>query len=493
MKITSCFILFLLSTVSCVNKNSEQWWPQFRGPNGSGVASKNARPPVEFEDNNLVWKIDLPIGFSSPVVWDDKIFITGSVEDKKELLTICLNRKNGKVLWQKSVFPDTLEKHHSISNPATNTVTTDGERIIAYFGSSGLICYDMAGEMQWEYSKSAVKYTYGNGTSPVITGDKLILIDDEGKERYLLALDKISGKEIWKTAFQIDTLHGYQGGHATPCIYKDIIIVHKIGGVAAYSIEDGSYLWGYKMLTEAAGSPVMAGNKVLVNCWYNLGDEAERQKWLDYEELLKKYDSNKNGAINKSELPNELMIFQRPEIKDIEKTSISFKDIFEGIDGNEDREINRNEWLALTEELSFYIKPSGLISINSESRGELTDSAILWSVMKNTSEVPSPLYYQERVYMIKDGGFITCINPETGNILYQDRIGSTGGYFASPVAANGLIYLFGYNGKLTIVKAGDVLRIIARHDFKDNIAATPAIIGNSIYIRTKTGLLAYSD
>lgn len=492
MRITVIILTMLFIFSSCNNSKKELWWPQFRGPEGSGVASGKARPPVEFGDKNLVWSTDLPEGFSSPVVWADKIFLTGSIEDKNELITICLNRNDGKILWKQSIFPDTLEKHHSISNPAANTVATDGERVITYFASCGLICYNMAGELLWKYSKPPAKYTYGNGTSPVISGDKIILIDDEGEERYLLALDKTSGKEIWNTGFVIDTVYGYQGGHATPCIYKDMIIVHQIGGVAAYSINDGSYLWSYKMLTEAASSPVMAGNKVIVACWYNLGDEAERPKWPDFDELLQRYDSGKNGEISKSELPDELMVFQRSEIRDIERTSVSVKDIFEGIDVNSDLEIDRKEWEAVTEELKGYFKPSGLISINSESRGELTDSSILWSVMKNTSEVPSPVYYQERVYMIKDGGIITCINPETGNILYQDRIGSTGGYFASPVAANGLLFLFGYNGKLTIIKAGDELKIVARHDFRDNIAATPAIIGNSIYIRTKTKLLAYS-
>jgi outer membrane protein assembly factor BamB len=108
------------------------------------------------------------------------------------------------------------------------------------------------------------------------------------------------------------------------------------------------------------------------------------------------------------------------------------------------------------------------------------------------SEVPSPIYYRKRAYMIKDGGFITCLNPETGNVLFQSRIGNPGPYLASPVAANGLLYIFGYNGKLKILKAGDELNIVGEHDFKDKIGASPAIIGNTIYIRTNSGLLAYS-
>jgi outer membrane protein assembly factor BamB len=224
-----------------------------------------------------------------------------------------------------------------------------------------------------------------------------------------------------------------------------------------------------------------------------MGDDAERQKWLNYDELLLKYDSDKNGEISKTELPDDFMLFSRPEIRDIKRANVPFKEYFEDIDENADHEINRKEWDDVTDEMKPYIKSSGLISINPESRGQLTDSSILWSVTKNTAEVPSPIYYRGRVYMIKDGGFITCIDPGTGKIIYQTRIGNPGAYFATPVAANGIIYLFGYTGKLTMIKAGDELKIIGQHDFKDNIAATPAIIRNSIYIRTKTGLLAYSN
>jgi outer membrane protein assembly factor BamB len=487
-------ILFsiLLLVSSCANNKYEQWWPQFRGPEGSGVASKDARPPVKFEDKNLKWETSLPLGFSSPVIWDNKIFLTGFVEDKKELITICLNRNDGIILWQKSIIPDTLEKSHSVSNPAQTTVVTDGERVITYFGSCGLICYDMEGEVQWKYPKPSVKFIYGNASSPIITGDKMILIDDEGSDRYLLAIDKTTGKEIWKTDFQLDTLIGW-AGNATPIIYQDNIIVHRVGEVAAYSISDGSYIWGYKILTEASSSPIVAGNRILVNCWYNLSDETERPRLPDYVELLQKYDSNNNGTISKPELPDNLMVYQRPEISDIEKTSASVKSFFAGLDENGDKEIDRKEWNAILDLLGNFYKPSGLIAINPNSRGQLPDSAIQWRITKNISEVPTPIYYRGRAYMIKDGGIITCINPGTGAILYQTRIGNPGACLASPVAANGLLYIFGYNGKLKILKAGDKINIVGEHDFKESIAASPAIIGRTIYIRTRSKLMAYSD
>jgi len=485
-------LLFIFLVTSCGTKKEAQWWPQFHGPESSGVAAEKAKPPVSFDDKNLLWESDLPAGFSSPVIWDNKIFLTGFIEDRKELTTLCLNRIDGKILWQHSFTPDTLEKYHSISNPAQSTPATDGERVVTYFGSCGLICYDMDGKLNWKYAKPVAKFMYGNAASPVITGDRVILLDDEGKERYLLAIDKFTGREIWKKDFELDTLSGW-GGNATPLIYRDNIIVHRVGEVAAYSVYDGSYLWSYKTLTEASGSPVMAEDKVLVNCWLNLSDDTERPELPDFNEMLLKYDSSKNGKISERELPEDLMLTQRSEMKEIERTSTSAKDALGGIDENGDKEIDEREWGLIIDYIKIFTKPSGFIAIKADSKGELNDSAVIWMITKNIAEVPSPIFYKNRAYMIKDGGFITCVDPENGNVLYQTRIGNPGPYMASPIAANGLLYIFGYNGKLKILKAGDEFKVVGEHDFKDNIGATPAIIGNTIYIRTNHGLLAYSD
>jgi outer membrane protein assembly factor BamB len=483
-------MLFLVS--SCGNKNNEQWWPQYRGPESSGVASEKAKPPIKFDDQNLKWEADLPVGFSSPVIWDNKIFLTGFIEDRMELTTLCLSRIDGKILWQRSFSPDTLEKYHSISSPAQSTPATDGERVITYFGSCGLLCYDMDGELKWKYTKPAAKFIYGNAVSPIITGNKIILLNDEGKDRYLLAIDKSTGREIWKKDFEPDTLIDW-GGNATPLIYRDIIIVHRVGEVAAYSVNDGSDLWSYKILTEASGSPIMAEDKVLVNCWYNLSDDTERPEVPDFNEMLQKYDSSKNGKISKRELPKDLMLLQRLEMKEIKNTSLSAREVFGDIDENGDKEIDKREWNLVIDFIKIFSKPSGLIAIKADSKGELNDSSVIWMITKNIAEVPSPIFYKNRAYMIKDGGFITCVDPDNGNVLYQTRIGNPGPYLASPVAANGLLYIFGYNGKLKILKAGDEFKIVGEHDFKENIGASPAIIGNTIYIRTSRGLMAYSD
>jgi len=491
MKIIGFFIIIIFAC-SCGKKNGDKVWPQFRGINSSGVSSEDARTPVKFEDKNLDWKIELAEGVSSPVIWNNKLFLTGYLEDKRELQTICINRKNGKILWQSSVFPDTIEKHHSISSPAQSTVVTDGDRIISYFGSCGLICYDMDGKMQWKYSIPCNRAQYGSATSPVIADDKLILIYDIGRNRYLLALDKFTGNLLWKTGFQTFNVPNL-GGDATPVIHNDVIIVHRVGELAGYSVKNGSLLWNHRLLTQGSSTPIIVDNKVVAACWSNSTEEEQRTQIPDFNELIQKYDSDNNGTLSRQEFPSDLVLYTRPEILDLE-SSINYLRSFSSFDLNKDKELNHTEWITYINQLKdTYYKESGLIAINSDSKGQLAESSIIWRVPESVPEVPSPLFYMNRIYMIKDGGILTCINPETGAVIYKTRIGNPGSHLASPIASNRNIYIFGYNGKLKIVKAGDEFSIVAEHDFKDDIGATPAIIGSTIYIRTRNSLLAYSE
>ena len=137
----------------------ETTWPQFRGPNSSGHADKNCKPPVEFgTDNNLLWKVELPEGHSSPCIWGNDIFLTGFIKDKSELQTICVDRNSGDIKWRQSVLPDSIQKYHSISNAAVATPTTDGERVYVYFGSYGLLCYNFKGNLVWEKQVQITNY-----------------------------------------------------------------------------------------------------------------------------------------------------------------------------------------------------------------------------------------------------------------------------------------------------------------------------------------------
>jgi outer membrane protein assembly factor BamB len=492
MKTTAVFILLFSSAFLSSAQKQDEVWPQFRGLNGSGVALQSAKPPVVFNESNLLWKTLLPQGFSSPVIWKDKLFVTGFIESKKELQTVCLDRVKGEIIWSRSVLPDTIEKFHSISGPAQSTVVLDGERVVSYFGSCGLFCYDIDGNLLWKRQMPCNKATYGSATSPVITGDKLIFVYDIGAIPYILALNKKTGSEIWKTILKKPSIPNV-GGHSVPCINNDIIYVHRVGEIAGFSVKDGSQLCNYKLLTEGVSSPIIAGNKVVTACWYNFSEENQRGKLPSFDELIKNYDKNQNGTISKTELPEELIFYSRPE-SDLDGTSRTVKSFFGSFDTNRDNEILKQEWnegLKLLDEV--YYVPAGLVAIDLKSRGELSDSSVLWRVPANIPEVPTAIFFKNRIYIVKDGGILTCVDPESGKVIYSTRIGNSGPYLASPIAANGFLYIFGFNGKMKVIKAGDKLEIAGQYDFKENIGATPAIIGNTIYIRTKTQLLAYTS
>ena len=125
-------------------------WPQFRGPNGRGVA-EGEKPPVHFGlTTNLLWKTALPSGHSSPCIWGERIFVTGFERETKRLETICLDRKSGKILWRRDAPVEKIEKVHHISTPASSTPTTDGKAVYVHFGSYGLLAYDFAGAVLWD-------------------------------------------------------------------------------------------------------------------------------------------------------------------------------------------------------------------------------------------------------------------------------------------------------------------------------------------------------
>ena len=156
------------------------WWPQFRGPNGSGIAS-DGDYPIEFDKSkNLLWKVAVPAGVSSPCVWNDKVFLTAYKKGRKKLQTICIDRDSGEILWRIDAPAEEIEKVHSASNPASATPVTDGQRVYVYFGSYGLECYDFEGNRLWTKPLGMAQNRWGMGTSPILAGELLILSCDQG-------------------------------------------------------------------------------------------------------------------------------------------------------------------------------------------------------------------------------------------------------------------------------------------------------------------------
>src|ERR1700722_11564417 len=175
-------------------------WPQFRGPNSSGVATSEATPPAKF--GPAKWKTPLPVGHSSPSVWGDRIFLTSFDTAAKKLELICVSAKTGAILWRHIAPAPQIEETHVVSNPATASPAVDAERVYAYFSSYGVMAFNHAGEPQCTAALPMPKTHHGSGASPILAGELLIVNHDAMQDGYLVALDRATGKQGWEQASQ---------------------------------------------------------------------------------------------------------------------------------------------------------------------------------------------------------------------------------------------------------------------------------------------------
>ncbi|MDF1571798.1 MAG: PQQ-binding-like beta-propeller repeat protein [Bacteroidales bacterium] len=500
MKILTSSLLVTVSiflSMVCWGQHSE--WNQFRGPNASGIAAPDAKPPVKFgEGQNLLWKIELPYGNSSPVVWEDKIFLTGFIEEKSELQTLCIDRKKGNIIWIDSIFPDKLEQYHSISSPAQATVAVDENSVYVFFGSEGLRCLDHNGTLKWNYPIPVTEFKWGHPSSPVIADEKLIITMDHGsnEQRHLLALNKTDGSVIWKSFIQESTpfsTYGYPC-FGTPAIFQDQIILHRSGGVASYSLTTGAPQWWIHLRTNGAGTPIVHNNIIFVAGWGEFAEKGRRGEFYEYdtfEKAVNALDQDGDKLISRNEIPEGMMITDRPENDISDAVTFSLRNFYGRIDSDKNGLADENEWMSFYNLIISFTEDVGLMAFNPELKGELTLSDILWVQPEKNPEVPSPLANDDCIYMVKNGGWVTCMDSQTGKVHYQEKLGAPGAYIASPVAANGFIYLPAHNGTINVIEAGKKPKVVFETKLKGKITATPAIAENNLYIRTSELLYAF--
>jgi outer membrane protein assembly factor BamB len=447
-------------------------WPQFRGPNGSGVATEG-KPPVHFGPNsNVVWKIALPPGASSPCLMGHRIFLTG-VEGEK-LQTLCINSDNGKVLWQKAAPAEKLESFHKQDgSPAASTPVTDGRSVFVYFGSYGVIAYDFEGNEKWK-TPLPIAQTFGGfgtGTSPVLASGVIILNRDHVLDSHVLGIDASTGKVLWKTE------RGQSYSWSTPLVWKNAAVEEVVLAgslqVTAYDPRDGSARWTVHGIGGATCStPVAGGGLLFVSSWSPQDNSRPRPP---FEAVLEKADTDKDGALNRKEMEGT-----------------EFRQYFTVFDLNNDKRITADEYNPLR---ALIMKANNaLLAIRPGGRGDITDSHVLWKETKGLPYVSSPLFYQGRIYLIKDGGMASCFDAATGKTHYlQERLGAQGSYYASPVAVDGRIYAPSLDGVVVVFKAGDTLEVLAKNEMKERIFATPAIAEDTLYVRTAGHLHALAQ
>jgi outer membrane protein assembly factor BamB len=469
-------------------------WPQFRGSNCQGFTSEGMKLPVDFgPTKHVVWKSAVPSGHSSPCIWDAHIFLTGFDQKAKIVETLCLDRRQGRILWQRRIPVTAIEKLHNYNSAAVATPATDGKRVYVYFGSYGLVCYDFDGNEKWKLPLPLPRTTFGTGTSPVVAGELVLLNRDFQPDPSLLAVRAATGETVWKKVRKLASLGGPVDAYATPVVWRhdgvDDVIIHGKVRTVAYDLKDGSERWSVGATSSACSTPVV-GDGHLFLAAHGFGSvEGETEELPSFDTMLKKYDKDGDGQISSKEFPSDLTLFQR---LDVPGTELPLKVFFVRIDSNKDGKIDRQEWEKFLDDMRLRSlqRFDGLLAIKPGARGDVTKTNIAWREEHALPEVPSPIYYRERIYMVRDGGIVSCLDAKTGRLLYRERLGPRGPYFSSPVAGDGKVYVASQRGVVVVFAAGDHFEVLARNDLGEPIQATPALVDGKLYIRTEKFLYA---
>lgn len=446
-------------------------WNMFRGPNGTGVADSRDLP-VDLE-SSLIWKTAIPPGHSSPVAGDRHLFVTAYEGDK--LFTIALDRDTGAIAWKTEAARKQVTKIRARNSPASPSPATDGLNVYVYFEDAGMFAYGPGGKLLWHSDLGAFRTPYGPASSPIVLGDRIILLLDQDTNSHLIAIGKPDGKVRWKTA-RLEATHGF----ATPVVYKpksggEQIIVSGSYQLIGYDAKTGAKAWWVDgMAWQAKSTPTISGDVAYVHSWMASPAELGLPSMLpEWKAALETSDTNKDGRISLDEMAEP-----------------SLKPVWFLFDLDGDSVMNEREWNTYRDRGTA---KNGLYAIRlGAGKGDLTRDAVLWRFDKSLPNIPSPVLYQGSLFVLKEGGVLTSLDPKTGQPLKQGRLeGALDPYFASPVAADGKLYTVSMNGKVRVVKADAEWSVIGSHDLKQEVWATPAIAGDRIYIRTVEGLYCF--
>lgn len=481
-------------------------WNQFRGPGSTGVAGADCRPPTTPDARSLAWKTAVPPGHSSPVIAGNTIFLTGV--DNQRLVTLALDRTTGAILWRREAPPVPLEDVHQTSSPAAPTPWADDRRVFVYFGSFGLLCYDHQGAEQWTHPLPTPKSLYGMATSPIAYRDTLILVLDneenlEGStlsRSKMLAVHKASGEIAWETARPL-----VRSGWSTPALWqhdgRTELVVLGTGRVTGCNPETGEEVWHATGFSQETIAQPVVGDGLLFASSSQIGGGADEM--IDpqpYWESVMSFDANRDGRLQRAEMTGHFTFPLRPELgpghpgygiplpSDPPARQKRLDGMFASADEDKDGQWTRDEF---ARNMAGRPGKPRLMAIRPGGTGDVTSTHVAWELHRQIPEIPTPLFHDHRLYMVRNGGLLSAVAAADGSVLYTERLDAPGQYSASPVAAQGHLYLVSNRGRLTVVKTGDSFTRVHQHDLGEPALVTPAIDSDTIYIRTTSHLVAF--
>lgn len=446
-------------------------WTRFRGPNGSGISS-SAHLPLEFgPERNVVWKVALPFGHSSPILADDRIYLTAVREER--LVTMAIDRRSGKIVWEREAPRPRSEKLDSRNGPAAPSPAVDGRDVYVFFADFGLLSYDHDGRERWRTPLGPFNNLYGMGASPVVVDDLVVLACDQSTESFLIALDKRTGSVRWKVPRP-----EAHSGHSTPIVYKPAggatqILLPGSFLLTAYAAATGEKVWWVRGLSfEMKSTPAVQGDMLFINGFGSPENQPGAHRVIPgYEEAVAQFDANGDGRLLHAELPKE-----------------------HGrawIDLDSDGTVTRAEWDYYRAAMA---SENGMLAIRLGGRGDVTERNVVWKYQKSVPQLPSPLVYKDVLYMVNDGGIVTTLKPATGDVIAQGRVkGALDRFYASPVAADDKVFLASEKGRIAVLATDGRLEPLAVNDLGDDIYATPAISNGRLYVRTRSMLYCFGS
>jgi outer membrane protein assembly factor BamB len=488
-----CGAGLLLSLAASADQLGSDRWPMFRGPNASGHALGTNHLPVEFgPGRNERWHVATPQGHSSPCVWGSLIFLTGADRESKQLETIAVRRSDGHIQWRSSVTAERLERVHRVSNGAPSTAVTDGRVVVVYFGSFGLVAYDFAGKETWRVPLPVFDSMNGSGTSPVLIDGTVYLNREDKVEQVLMAIDAVTGTKKWKLQHP-DSGPNELGVASTPVFWNKQLLLHRGYSLSAYDAATGALAWVIPINTTGSSTPVISEGRLVVAAWNNFGESDQFPPWPPFARFLEKYDADKDRMLGKTELPDDLFLTVRPGVEPGLGGNMSVKMMFPVFDANQDQKLDAEEWKAAVTKVAELSKGEkhGVIAVDLTQAEKSSEKAILWRIERNVPEVPSPLVHRGQVYLVRNGGILTCADLDSGQINYQERLGASGPYYASPIEASDHIYICAGNGKVAVLREGKTFQLLAVNDLREGIFATPAAVGDDLLIRTEKQLFSF--
>ena len=456
-------ILFILLASRAIPAVADDW-PRFRGVNGSGTSTSTGLPAEFGPQKNKVWQSAIPFGRSSPVIAGDRIFLS-AVEDGK-LITLALDRGTGKTIWRSTLERRRTDEFHHDTDSATTTPVTDGINVYVFFQEVGLVAYNKRGKERWRLELGPFRNFYSIAASPLLAGNTLFMVCDQAEGSFLVAVDKKTGKERWRRN-RPARLESY----STPLLYPDkgkpkALIVSGSRWIDAYDLATGESLWALGDVgTGPVSSPVLVGDTLFVNA----PNHAENG-WAPFDGVLTEHDKDKNGELSREEVAGAWLIKH-----------------FGWLDNDADGAISAKDWKALGDEMvndNWGVYAVQLPTGSGKPK-------VLWNYRKNVADIATPLVHDGVFYMVRDG-IVTSLDAKTGELLKRGRLeeGSPKVY-ASPIAADGKIYIGTLEGTMFVLSAKGEWETLASVDLDDEIWASPAIADGRLYVRTRKKLYSF--